>query len=412
MQLDGYLERGDLLNSAQFGFRRGRSTSGAIIRLIRLISDGFEDGKFVGSLFCDLSKAFDCVSHKILLGKLQKYRFSQEAVKFFESYLTDRRVQVHIGDSKSDFSTITRGVPQGSILGPTLFILYINDLVDSLPDANCILYADDTTVLTVDKHLSGLINRERDTLLRAEAWFAANDLLLNPEKTQRVVFALRPHSEDSLNSAKFLGVFVDRKLTWDTHTECLAKRMASSVYALRNLARFVSGSVLLTAYHALIHCHIDYALIVWGNASGADRVFGIQRRAIRVLAGLGYREDCRSSFSRLKILTLPSAYILQCMLYVRANLGEYTTHSEVHDYRTRNRDDIYVDFQRLNTSKYGINYDGPRFFNQLPVEIKMLPIKIFKKTVKSNLLKNAYYSIGEFLSGTSDWAPSCSMDGL
>lgn len=400
-----FLETHMILNKAQFGFRKGLSASMAISRLVQLISDAFDSGSFVGTLFCDLSRAFDCVSSDILVSKLKRYKFSDSSISLVESYLSNRQQQVHLEDAKSNFSVTSRGVPQGSVLGPILFLLYINDLVYSMPDTEFILFADDTTVVSIDQHISLLSGVMEDVRSRVEAWFTSNQLKLNPDKTNTVCFSLRPHTGEGSLSARFLGIFVDSRLTWDVHTDYLAGKIASNVYALRNLAHFVSKKVLLSAYHALVHSHLEYALIAWGNASGAGRVFAIQRRAVRVVAGLGYRDDCRSAFARLGVLTLPSAYILQCLLHVRQHRASYTTHSEVHHHQTRNRDNIYVDYHRVEKSRFGPNYDGPRFFNKLPGEIRELPLNSFKRTVKRFLLDGSYYSLDEFLLDRTDFPP-------
>ena len=174
----------------------------------------------------------------------------------------------------------------------------------------------------------------------AESWFAANRLSLNADKTVHMFSSTR--SLDSFynnpTKVKFLGVHLDPKLLWNEHGECLASKLASSAFALRQLSRCVSGEVLRMASFALFHSKMSYAILVWGHSSSRYRLFRLQRRAVRIVAGVGYREDCRSQFRLLGILTLPSVFALESLCYVRVNSHLYTRPAEYHIYDTRNRD--------------------------------------------------------------------------
>lgn len=160
----------------------------------------------------------------------------------------------------------------------------------------------------------------------------------------------------------------------------------------------VSQTTILTAYHGLIHSTITYAILVWGHSCHAAAVFGMQRKAVRIIAGLGYREDCRESFKKLKILTLPSTNILQCLLYIKENELKYKVRDQVHSYSTRNNDKLNFELLRLSKTRNGTGYHAITFFNALPQNIKKLNYSRFKKVIKKFLIDNAIYNFKEFLS--------------
>lgn len=396
-RINNYFDSNNLFNKSQFGFRAKHSTTMAINKLTEIITDCFDNGEYVGALFCDLTKAFDCVSFDILKEKLFYYGFHNNSVQLINSYLTNRKQQVTVNGVYSNVKNILHGVPQGSVLGPILFLIYVNDLTTCVPSNDFILFADDTTAVTRSKLLSILLDNMKDTQSKLTNWFAANKLSLNSSKTESVIFTLRD-TEDWTNpqSARFLGVHLDPKLTWETHVIQLSKSLSTNIFVIRNLSGLVTKPVLKTVYHALIQSRLSYAILAWGHAPSADRIFGLQRKAVRIIDGLGYREDCKRSFIESRILTFPCLFILECLVYVKNNRDQYETHNNVHNYGTRNNASIYLEYHRVYKSRTSISYFGPKFFNLLPSHIKSLQTKIFKNKIKEYLLKKCFYSLKEF----------------
>lgn len=387
-----------LFNINQFGFRSSLSTTEAIAKLIHIINTGFENGMYTGALFCDLSKAFDCVSIDLLIMKLKYYGFSTGSVALIASYLTDRHQIVEINGVKSTLKRLSCGVPQGSVLGPLLFLIYINDLRIKDSTSEIILFADDTTVVEQAERVCILKDRLVEAESKVKDWFCANNLSLNVSKTDYLVFTMKQFSDETMSdTVRFLGVQLDSKLSWNQHIDYLADKLASAVYAIRNLSEVVSESVSKVVYYSYFQSRIMYALLIWGHSPKLKRIFGLQRKAIRALSRVHYREDCRDLFIGKGLLTVPCLYIFQCLLYMRENLDQYTTHENIHCHLTRNRTNIYTEYHRIHRTKTAYTFYGPKVFNVLPGTVKSLPINSFKKIIKCYLIHKCFYSMDDYL---------------
>ncbi|XP_044757075.1 uncharacterized protein LOC123315446 [Coccinella septempunctata] len=361
-QIVEFLEENCLLTSCQYGFRKGKSTTDAILQLIRGAMDCFENKKYYQASFIDLTKAFDCVTCDRLLYKLKRYGFDEAALSLVRSFLSVRSQVVSVGGELSGVEPIETGVVQGSTLGPILFIIDVNDFPDFMTDAEPIIFVDDTTLTNESSDLHSLEDLSKAALSRASDWFASNGLCVNEGKTQELVFSLRDMSSlpTANTSVKFLGVYLDASLTWAVQIDSLASRLSSNIFALRVLSSSLSTGVLKTAYFALVETHLRYGVLVWGNCAQAGIIFGLQRRAMRVLGGLGYR-DC------------------------------YT-----HEHDTRNRLNIRKEYVRLSRSQRGPDFSAATLFNKLPVGVRGLPTRIFKDKIKKFLLSHVLYSVDEF----------------
>lgn len=392
-----FFEGNKIFTEKQFGFRKGLGTTQAVMDLVNLINNSFERSEYASAVFCDLSKAFDCVPHDLLIKKLQKYNFHPKSLNLIRTYLENRTQYVITNGGTSSSRTIKAGVPQGSILGPLLFIIYINDLPMAEHLAMYQLYADDTTISLSDRLLERVLEESRGAQERAEAWFSANKLLLNTDKTQKVIFTLKNMNGEPRESVRFLGVHLDGGLVWDAHVEETSKKIRRGLFVLRNLSQCVTPSVLKLAYYSLVHSHLHYALLIWGHASQAARVFSLQRRAVRIIFGLGYREDCKRAFISGGILTLPALYIYVNLIHIKLNLGNYTFQSQIHNHHTRCKSDIRGSYRRLRRCQDGPGYWCVHFYNKIPEHIRLMPVTEYTTWIKKLLLQKAYYSYKEFL---------------
>jgi hypothetical protein len=402
-QILNFLHDNNLLSPQQFGFRTGSSPVKAVTNLVEKIIDCFERKEYYSTSFLDLSKAFDCVSRDILLRKLYTYNFHPSSTRLILSYLSDRSQCVRINEVLSDFSRIVYGVPQGSILGPILFLIYINDLSSYVSCADITLFADDTTVSNAEISMENLLLKKNYSISLTEEWFLANRLNLNKDKTVHMMFTLKQFvgGVEYSEQTKYLGIYVDMQLTWNAHGEQMASKISRNIYLLRNLANNLPLQSLRLAYFALVHCHIEYGILIWGHSGTLYRIFRLQRRAVRVIANLGFRDDCRQHFAKLKILTLPAIFIYRCLEYIIKNPKLYPKLSSYHQYSTRSQDIDHISL-RLTKSQDGIHYYCIKFFNSLPDSHKNLPPNQFLKHIKTYLLNKIIYSFDEFLNNSSN----------
>lgn len=394
-RLYDYLERKNYLSPNQHGYRKGHSTTTGVADVINFIYDAFDNRKYAEMSMLDLSKAFDSVSPHILVEKLEFYGVRGNALELLQSYLSNRRQATEWGGSLSGTREINYGVPQGSILGPLLFIIYINDLPSNIRNASICLYADDTSIMVQGSEMGELRWRTNQSTEDANKWFAANRLKVNLGKTQCLLFTTKQGNEN--HEAKFLGLTLDTHLRWCQHINNLANRLTSALFAIRRLTRVATFQAAKTAYFAMFHSHLCYGIMFWGLASDAGRIFVLQKQAIRSLCSLQYNESCRTHFRKENVLTLVSVFILAVVCFVHSNLDQFVINGSTHEYNTRQRHELETPYHRLACSQRAVSYWGAKLYNKLPAECKCLPYQHFKAKVKKLLIELECYDIGEFL---------------
>ena len=335
-----FLNVNNILYLHQYGFRAKHSTIHPILHLLKYCSDvnNTTPSENTVAIFCDLSKAFDVLDHKILLYKLYRYGIRGTVYEWFKNYLTDRRQYVEIEYAKSSYRHTTCGVPQGSILGPLLYLLYVNDIHKSSSTDNIVTFADDTTLYLSDKNIVCLYRRANVAINKLYDWFCANKLLLNATKTKYIV--IRPQHKqlnfDGLNitlrgnsltqvgthfqekSTKFLGIHIDENLTWKHHIINVNKKLSRALFAIKQAKHFLPINCLKILYFSLIHPHLIYGIESWGNASSTTlkKTMLLQKRAVRIINNASYNSHTEPLFKKSGILKFPDLFELQVSIFM------------------------------------------------------------------------------------------------
>ena len=401
-----FFDKYNLFNTSQFGFRKKCSTSSAICKFLDELYTNLDKDKSCLGIFIDLSKAFDLVNHNILIDKLYKYGIRDLALDWLRSYLANRIQFVELNGNRSNELSLNKGVPQGSVLGPLLFLIYVNDM----PLSNTIKFADDTSILVSSDRDSDIsINANNDVFI-LQKWFIDNDLFLNSKKSSFIRFNMSNINYDhsllikadncsiaQVSNTKFLGVEIDQKCSWNCHIDNLCNKLASLCYVLKQLRHIVHFNILKTYYFAHFQSNLTYGIIAWGNASGVQRVFKMQKRALRFMLGLSYDTSCKAFFIKHSILTVPSLYILNLLIYTKQNINGFETLQQPHNYSTRSTSVLSVPKHKYSFYKKSTRYLGTIAFNKLPIEFKNMDLKKFKKRFGEILAQKAYYSFNEFL---------------
>ncbi len=351
-----------LLYDSQYGFRNKRSTIDAVTELSGKILQGLERKEYALGVFLDLSRAFDTVPHDTLLSKLNHYGIRGNAYKWFASYLQGRKMYVRL-DGKSNVQNLDYGVPQGSVLGPLLFIILTNDINNALSVSKCVLFADDTTVYISNKNLRFIKENLKHDLTSLSDWFKANKLTLHLGKTNFILFKPKNFKEVNIEllvnnisitrvkSTKFLGLIIDEHLTWESHGINVANGVSKNLYMLRSVRNLVPSKSLRDLYFSYIHSTMNYGLGLRGpliSANTFNRLKVLQKKAVRVIAKACYNANSAPLFKKLQILRISDMIDLEvAKLSFRFVNNElplpirdlFTPNAFNHNYNTRARNE-------------------------------------------------------------------------
>ena len=405
-----HLDQHNIISNDQYAYVKGKGTDTAAINYIKDILENFDNNKITISVYLDLTKAFDCVDHVILIKKLEYYGISHIALDWIRDYLSNRKQFVFYNNCKSSQKQVNIGVPQGSILGPILFLIYIHDLAGITTSGKQILFADDGTYYDSDKDYNCLIKRVNCDITKITEWFLANKLSINIIKTEAMVhsrknmyFPLYPvivQNEPICYSYhfKFLGLIIDWRLNWKKHIEYIKGKLASACGILHQIKNKINPSIGKIIYYSICYPYINYCNLLWASAnlSTMQLLESTHKRIIRNLLNKNRYVHSSPLFKQLGLLKIHDINNLNALQFVFKTINGFTSSSityvprQIEPYELRREPSIDVPFAPSNQTMRFIHIRGARVWNEIPLDIRnSRTIRTFKNKVKKHYL-NTY----------------------
>ena len=419
--MDNFFDKHQVLIKQQYGYKKDTGTADLLDHFADLVNDALDNHLHVIVCFVDFSKAFDTLNHKILLNDLESLGVRGHVNKWFKSYLENRHYVVKIEDEYSEKKEIKRGVPQGSVLGPKLYVCYVNDISHCFLNCDFYLYADDLAIVSVHKNQEKAVGNLQLDFNTFQKWAHDKELTINTKKTEILHISspnlertgqikIKTHSIECLHSQKdnsqdctcetylnqvkcfkYLGLYIDESFSWRTHIDKLCKKLSLCSMRLNNLKWYLPKNVLRLVYHALAVSLINYGITVWGQASEThiEKVQKLQNRCVRAFSDGGQIEvKTEKLFKTFRLLKVRQ--ICNIMLLKKYNISKYRRISK-HGRNTRLQTKEFFFIPGFN-NKYGqrkLKYIIPKILNSLP---KFL-LEISSSKMFNRKLKNWYLNI-------------------
>ena len=395
-QMYPFLDGKAMIYDNQSGFRPNYSTSSALLHITEEWLNAIDESKYIGIVMLDLKKKlFDTVNHSILLRKLCNYGLSLNVIEWFESDLEDRKHVTTINGVKSEEEKCTCGIPQGSILGPLLFILYINDLPNHVSNVTVSMYADDTALFYSSNDINEVVDKINGDLVKMDDWLSRNRLCLNVNKTKFMLVGtsqklacvsnqdldvnIKGIPLQKVNHAKHLGIIIDETLDWSDQVNHVIKKVSTGLYCLRKSTNVLPKHIQLMLYKTIIAPHFDYCNIVWGRCNKLlnNKLQVLQNRAAKIITGKSVRDSSSQALSDLKWKNLDEKlyYNESVTMYKIMNnqaphyLTSGFTHKET-KYELRNSSALYLSRPRTEYKRRSFYYRGAKLWNSLDENTK------------------------------------------
>jgi hypothetical protein len=431
-RLMNHLKYNKLINENQFGFQEGVSTVHHLTKLTNYVAKELNNKNYVIGIFLDLKKAFDVVPHKILIEKLKKLGIGGMEIAWFTNYLAGRTQKVEINGQLSDIERITISILQGSILGPILFLCFINDLPNCI-DMLALLFADDTAGLLSGPELQPLIDKANSELQKLSVWFRANKMAVNVKKTKYIIFKQKgkridigenggvvfnnndinsvqdpskifaldrifdenPNKQD--RSFKLLGVWLDEHLSFNQHCMNVSAKLSQANFIISRVKNLLPKKVLKTLYFALFHPHILYCLPVFGCTSGKNikKIATLQKKAVRAICAVKHNAHTAELFQQLNILPLDKLITFSQSMLTHSIIHKYgppALHNQWQsnaernpDLELRNANDLYIPLAKSEQVKKLTYFALAKNWNNLPIEKQYANPTTFRIFLKEHL---------------------------
>ena len=398
VRIYGFLDTNNALYEMQYGFRKNRSCEHALLSAQTILLNALSKKEIALLLLIDFSKAFDMVDHTILLNKLHHYGIRGIAHDWIKSYLKNRVQYVHIKGKNSSKNCLEYGVPQGSILGPLLFVIYINDIPEIQRFAKFILYADDANIILTGKNMQEIEEKFCRLSSALVQWVSCNGLSLNIKKTNYMIFSHKNRNTEynfqpkinnipieEKNSARFLGIIIDNNLNWTQHIRAITTKMSRYLGIMYKLKRILPQAARLAIFHSFVQSHLNYCSLIWGFSakSNIELLFRAQKKGIRsIMPGyinLFYKDgetpaNTKQTFADHKILTVHNIIVKNALMFMY-KINKFTSqlpisiYNIIPDNAPKTGSTYQTCAEWLNDYNYckfrnSINYKGPLLFTE------------------------------------------------
>ena len=386
-----FLDSFKCIYERQFGFRERHSTNHALISITEKIREALDNDNFACGIFVDLQKAFDTVNHEILLKKLEHYGIRGISNDWFRSYLHNRKQFVSINGFESSNKVIEHGVPQGSVLGPLLFLIYINDLHNSIKHSEVFHFADDTNLLHISKNTPNRMARKINSDLKSlRHWLLANKISLNAGKTELIIFKnAKKQIPNNIKikicgkqlplckQIKYLGIYIDENLSWKYHIDQLATKLKRANNLLAIARHYVPSPSLLSIYHGSFSSHLSYGCQIWGQSpNNYSKLVTIQKKALRIMNFSTNQEHTGPIFKKMNLLRISDTILLGNIVLTHKvlnakipdNLLKFLTlRNDCHDHYTKTSSigSVSLPTVHRNTGRNSIRYQCAITWNSM-----------------------------------------------
>lgn len=392
-QITEYIIKNDLIDKNQYGFVPTSNTTAACITLVSEIQKSLDNNQICACLSIDLRKAFDSIDHRKLIQKLRNLGFSYSATELIKDYLKNRQQFIKIGEKSSLLETIKTGVPQGAIIGPLLFNIFINDIFTIFLNGKLSMYADDGMIIYSATNISELERQMQQDITKLFEWFTNNSLQMNLTKTHYMIISRRPAQVNnikilinnsqlqSVSEMKYLGLYINNTFTWNTHIINVKNKLAPFVNIIRRLNKFLPEKILTNIYFAHCFSKLIYLNSIWSSAPNyqIQQIRTIQNKLIKAIFNLPRLVPTITLYNSkfLNVDILKQFELITLFQKIRHNKIKHNMHfilnSDIHNYSTRNRSNIHI--STIKTERYGRNgiiYQGITQYNNIPEELKQI----------------------------------------
>ena len=402
-----FLEKNNVLHEQQFGFRQNYSTSLAINALVNKFHESIECNNFMLGIFIDLSRAFDTLSHEILCNKLNHYGIRGIALEWIRDYLSNRKQYVIYNNVKSPIENVVMGVPQGSILGPLLFLLYVNDMSNVASNLSFIQYADDTSIFVKGSSLLSISNIMNNGMKQVNEWLKNNKLSLNVSKTNYMIMSgkgknfnendceimIDNYTLKCVDRIIFLGLILDNKFTWKYHIDHIYKKVCRTIGLITKARIILDIDSIVMLYNAIVKPYFIYCNIIWGNTftTYLKKLEKLQKKILRVMTSSEYNSHTGPLFYKLKLMTIKDLYEYSSGIYIYKSVHRLLPTIFWNEFTLSKTNRYPNNLQHIYFSKkiceLSVRYSGPKLWNALPDQIKCAKsLNSFKNQLKKYIL--------------------------